>query len=745
MSEIVSETADDLESTADSGVDLGMFAGLLSPKDRELKETFRNSAVSSDSNIPASTTTDVSVAESTGNLSTPQSSTWLKAVAIVDFDVKQGQKVSVMVPDDACTTEVKKRVALLSLPDSYSGHAGNMLFSFRVRTNPELYTQSTEKRSYLYGHAFFSRERDSTVSRGFRQRSVVFLTEKPYAALYRTLADVTGPLFFEIGEEVLKTIVCDVGNWPAAFPGRKMSLPVAGIVLSYRIPFLHWDRNKLLEPTIKQSAAMTMSPAVKSIYDVFSISGQDYNGLFQSIGLYSTFGPSLAPSLWQVWELLMCGESLMVYAPTPDLCSRAVFSLVSLLGPFPFSGDFRPYFTIYDSDFETLADLFGTNKAGAPCATRGAMIPPLIIGVTNPFFLKSFENFPNILSLGDGPNNVHTFKKWVKPTLSGRSKILQQVSESSAKPYFLVSKMPVLVSNSEVLRQLLPVSSHSIIDHKDGAVGRESNSVSIPCVFERWDEKSNACDGKAGIGASPQDAINNALLRQHFRALTEQFLRPFEQLFGVTAKRGSGGASGENSVVLGFGPYMSESLYLVKFDRQSFMKRIKSNGMPRGFQVFGMKSKWVTIYDRFIDSPSFAPWFRHKQRVNRMQIVDSMKQLRMDTRAKDLVKSLAPTLYDMVRAQNGGKKSVPKREIDSLVHTLRIIKNEIESEEDKVLLHKMWEHYLAVNAILPDRFAPPECIQFSKKHAATLAQLSPKRAPKAAPSKEVPRQRLEVV
>ena len=94
---------------------------------------------------------------------------------------------------------------------------------------------------------------------------------------------------------------------------------------------------------------------------------------------------------------------------------------------------------------------------------------------------------------------------------------------------------------------------------------------------------------------------------------------------------------------------------------------------------------------------------------------------------------------------DGGKKSVPKREIDSLVHTLRIIKNEIESEEDKVLLHKMWEHYLAVNAILPDRFAPPECIQFSKKHAATLTQLSPKRAPKAAPSKEVPRQRLEVV
>ena len=259
---------------------------------------------------------------------------------------------------------------------------------------------------------------------------MVYLTDKPYAALYRTLAEVTGPLYIEFGEGMLDTIVMDVAAWPKPVPGTKMKFPIAGTTLSYRVPFLH---EALVEETISRSTSnppsparkpkrkqglgiqrsasvesggeflgppeinriqrgasapvgkpSSTSPAIKSIYDVFDISGQHRSGLFQAVGLYSTFGPALSPSLWQIWELLICGESLMVYAPTPDLCSRAVFALVSLLGPFPFAGDFRPYFTTTTAT-NAFADSIQSDGVGSKKA-KGARSLPLVLGVTNLFF-----------------------------------------------------------------------------------------------------------------------------------------------------------------------------------------------------------------------------------------------------------------------------------------------------------------------------------------------------------------------
>ena len=58
------------------------------------------------------------------------SSTWLVGIAVVNFDVKVGQKVSALIPEDSCDDEIKKRIALLSLPDSYSGNSGDIVIFF---------------------------------------------------------------------------------------------------------------------------------------------------------------------------------------------------------------------------------------------------------------------------------------------------------------------------------------------------------------------------------------------------------------------------------------------------------------------------------------------------------------------------------------------------------------------------------------------------------------------------------------
>ena len=65
--------------------------------------------------------------------------------------------------------------------------------------------------------------------------------------------------------------------------------------------------------------------------------------------------------------------------PAAGACSAAVAALLSLLAPFPYSLDWRPYFTIHDPAFARLA-------AGELPTAANAL--PMCMGVTNLYFLK---------------------------------------------------------------------------------------------------------------------------------------------------------------------------------------------------------------------------------------------------------------------------------------------------------------------------------------------------------------------
>jgi hypothetical protein len=69
----------------------------------------------------------------------------------------------------------------------------------------------------------------------------------------------------------------------------------------------------------------------------------------------------------------------------------------SMITPLMYCSDFRPYFTIHDSEFKEY-----TTKAHAP--------PPVILGVTNPFFAKTLQHWPHIIRICDAPN----LRKFVK-------------------------------------------------------------------------------------------------------------------------------------------------------------------------------------------------------------------------------------------------------------------------------------------------------------------------------------------
>ncbi|KAG0471412.1 hypothetical protein HPP92_015958 [Vanilla planifolia] len=86
---------------------------------------------------------------------------------------------------------------------------------------------------------------------------------------------------------------------------------------------------------------------------------------------------------------MILGEPLLVIAPSPTQCSEAVAALVSLVAPLFCSVDFRPYFTIHDPDFARLNSL-----------PEGESFPPVVLGVTNLFFLKALRSIPHVVSVG---------------------------------------------------------------------------------------------------------------------------------------------------------------------------------------------------------------------------------------------------------------------------------------------------------------------------------------------------------
>jgi Stabilization of polarity axis len=88
-----------------------------------------------------------------------------------------------------------------------------------------------------------------------------------------------------------------------------------------------------------------------------------------------------------LWELVLTGEPIVVLGNTPTECASMVQSIQSLISPLTFNSEVRPYFTIHDSEFKEF-----TQQAQGP--------PSIILGVTNPFFVKTLQHWPHILRLG---------------------------------------------------------------------------------------------------------------------------------------------------------------------------------------------------------------------------------------------------------------------------------------------------------------------------------------------------------
>ncbi|XP_023571490.1 protein DENND6A [Octodon degus] len=259
--------------------------------------------------------------------------------------------VQVIYPQHSKLTDKEKtNICYLSFPDSNSGCLGDTQFCFRFRQSSgrrvslhclldqfdkDLPVYLKKDPAYFYGYVYFRQVRDKSLKRGYFQKSLVLISKLPYIHFFHTVLKQIAPEYFEKNEPYLEAACNDVDRWPAPVPGKTLHLPIMGVVMKLR-------------------------------------------RCFCPVFLHSQM----------LWELVLLGEPLVVMAPSPSESSETVLALVNCVSPLKYFSDFRPYFTIHDSEFKEY-----TTRTQAP--------PSVILGVTNPFFAKTLQHWPHIIRIGD--------------------------------------------------------------------------------------------------------------------------------------------------------------------------------------------------------------------------------------------------------------------------------------------------------------------------------------------------------
>uniref|UniRef100_A0A8C7AHB9 DENN domain containing 6B n=1 Tax=Neovison vison TaxID=452646 RepID=A0A8C7AHB9_NEOVI len=339
--------------------------------------------------------------------------------------------------DFRLTDKEKSSICYLSFPDSHSGCLGDTQFSFRIRQcSGQRSPWHAEDRHYnsgapmslqrepahYFGYVYFRQVKDSSVQRGYFQKSLVLVSRLPFVRLFQALLSLIAPEYFSKPAPCLEAVCSEIDEWPAPVPGQTLNLPVMGVVLQVHIP------SRVDKPEY--------SPPKPCSHEGLGLGAPPLLGILYHPPLPGTrcFQPVLT-HVQTLWELMLLGEPLVVLAPSPAMSSELVLALISCLQPLKFCCDYRPYFTIHDSEFKEF-----TTRTQAP--------PNVVLGVTNPFFIKTLQHWPHILRVGE-PKMAGDLPKQVKLKKPSRLKTLD------TKPGLYTAYSAHLHRDKALLKRLL--------------------------------------------------------------------------------------------------------------------------------------------------------------------------------------------------------------------------------------------------------------------------------------------------
>ncbi|KAL7979753.1 hypothetical protein Chor_008091 [Crotalus horridus] len=451
--------------------------------------------------------------------------------------------------------------------------------------------------AHLFGYVFFRQVRDRSVQRGYFQKSLVLVTRLPYVNLFHSLLHLIAPEYFEKLDPCLEAVCSEIDQWPPPVPGQTLNLPVMGVVIqvwmgggaSCQVPpsvasfcqegsslqggRLTWcsalggaghakrpdqalprrsvkpwllllpngcdggvscsSRHKVLPfpPCLSFFLAQNLLPAPLVLPSVAEL---DLFRCFQSVLVHVQL----------LWELILLGEPLVVVAPSPTMSSEVVLALASCLAPLKYCCDFRPYFTIHDSEFKEY-----TTRTQGP--------PSVLLGVTNPFFIKMLQHWPHILRLGE---------LWMAGDLPKQVKLkkLAKLKTLDTKPGLYTSYRTFLHKDKTLIKRLLK-----------------------------------------GIQKKRPSEAQSALLRRQLLELTQSFIIPLEHYMASLMPL-------QRTIT----PWKTPPR-IRPFHQEDFLKSLEHAG-PQLTCV--LKGDWLGLYRRFFKSPNFNGWFRQRHREMRHKL-----------------------------------------------------------------------------------------------------------------------------
>lgn len=462
---------------------------------------------------------------------------WVQCVCVVTFDLELGQAMELVYPGHVKLTDKEKtNICYLSFPDSNSGCMGDTQFHFRIRQcpgrkvpQPSYVSYNREcpaavqmDNGYYYGYVYFRQIKDRTIRRGYFQKSVVIISKLPFVSMFSYLIGVIAPQFFENGLPSIEAVCHNIDQWPAPAPGDTLSLPLVGSLLQVRIP-CRADKVIGVSNHIR-SQEPELLPAniiLPSVHEV---------------DLFSAFQPVLV-HVQLLWELVLTGEPLVVMTSSPTLSANAVQGLVNMIWPLKYCSDYRPYFTIHDSEFREY-----TTKTQAP--------PGVILGVTNPFFVKTLQHWPHVVRIGEMQEAP------LSRTL-GRLKKGSTMKALECSPGVYTRYKPFLSKDKTILKKLLK-----------------------------------------GVTSKRPLEVQTALLKRYLLELTQSFMIPLERYIG-----------GLMPLQRNISPHKAVPC-LKPFDTEEFIKTLEHSGPQL---TSGLKGNWVGLYRKFFYTPNFEGWLRYRQ------------------------------------------------------------------------------------------------------------------------------------
>ena len=186
---------------------------------------------------------------------------WIHSVVVVTFDLELGQVIENSFPGDSVgeldklSEQDRTNICYLAFPDSNSGIMGDVQFHFRIRrtagheVGPAAASEAHSNfnarclpplqldHNFLFGFAYFRQVKDSSIRRGYYQKSVILLTYLPLVSFFSQTSAIVAKKFFENGDLPLEIFCHDVDRWPAPCPGNPAIFGFTKKIKSILLPF----------------------------------------------------------------------------------------------------------------------------------------------------------------------------------------------------------------------------------------------------------------------------------------------------------------------------------------------------------------------------------------------------------------------------------------------------------------------------------------------------------------------------